>query len=95
MILFWFEIGFGLFVFLILIGLGIMTLKEKPRIIDEKIIQIVNKKMLRDEHYNFELTSIVTVGKITTVIVNAGYQEIALEIDNKSGIICNVERLAR
>lgn len=72
-----------------------MTLKEKPRIIDEKIIQIVNKKMLRDEHYNFELTSIVTVGKITTVIVNAGYQEIALEIDNKSGIICNVERLAR
>lgn len=51
--------------------------------------------MLRDEHYNFELTSIVTVGKITTVIVNAGYQEIALEIDNKSGIICNVERLAR
>lgn len=95
MILFWFEIGFGLFVFLILIALGIMTIKEKTRISDEKIIEIINKKMLHDEYYNFELTSIVTVDKITTVIVNTGYQEIALEIDNESGIIYNIEKLAR
>lgn len=72
-----------------------MTIKEKTRMSDEKIIQIVNKKMLHDEHYNFELTSIVTIDKITTVIVNVGYQEIALEIDNKSGVISNVERIAR
>jgi len=93
--MFWTEVGFGLMVLLILIALGIMNLKEKTRITDEKIIQIVNKKMLHDEHYNFELISIVTIDKITTVIVNVGYQEIALEIDNESGIICNIERLAR
>ncbi|WP_067959265.1 hypothetical protein [Nitrosopumilus sp. Nsub] len=93
--MFWFEIGFGLFVLLILISLGIITLKEKTRISDDKIIQIVNKKMLYEGHCNFELTSIVTIDKITTVFVHVGYQEIALEIDNESGLIRNVERIAR
>jgi|TARA_B100001105_G_C22390604_1_gene444195 hypothetical protein len=95
MVLFWFQVGFGLFVILILIALGIKSLKERKNITDEKIIRIVRKKLLQDDHYHFELISIITIDKITTVIVNVGYQEIALEIDNESGIICSVERIAR
>jgi hypothetical protein len=95
MILFWFQVGFGLFVILILIALGIKSLKEKTTITDEKTIQIVRDKLLQDDHYHFELISIITIDKITTVIVNVGYQEIALEIDKESGIIRSVERIAR
>jgi hypothetical protein len=95
MILFWFQVGFGLFVILILIALGIKSLKEKTTITDEKTIQIVRDKLLHDDHYHFELISIITIDKITTVIVNVGYQEIALEIDKESGIIRSVERIAR
>ena len=95
MILFWFQVGFGLFVILILIALGIKSLKEKTTITDEKTIQIVRDKLLQDDHYHFELISIITIDKITTVIVNVGYQEMALEIDKESGIIRSVERIAR
>jgi hypothetical protein len=95
MLLFWFQVRFGLFVILILIALGIKSLKEKTTITDEKIIQIVREKLLRDDHYHFELVSIITMDKINTVIVNIGYQEIALEIDKESGIIRSVERIAR
>jgi hypothetical protein len=95
MILFWFQVGFGLFVILILIALGIKSLKEKTTITDEKTIQIVREKLLQDDHYHFELVSIITMGKITTVIVNIGYQEIALEIDKESGTIRSVERISR
>jgi len=71
------------------------SLDKKTTITDEKTIQIVRDKLLQDDHYHFELISIITIDKITTVIVNVGYQEIALEIDKESGIICSVERIAR
>lgn len=91
---FWFQVGFGLFVILILIALGIKSLKEKTTITDEKTIQIVREKLLQNEYYPFELISIITIENITTVIVDVGYQEIALEIDKETGIINNIERIA-
>ena len=84
----------GLFVILILIALGIKSLKEKTTITDEKTIQIVREKLLQNEYYPFELISIITIENITTVIVDVGYQEIALEIDKETGIINNIERIA-
>jgi hypothetical protein len=97
MILFWFQIGFGLFVILILIALGIKTLKEKIPINDEKIIQIVREKLLQDGYDYFELESIISLGpkQTTSVIANVGYQEIALEIDNTSGSVVSSERIAK
>jgi hypothetical protein len=94
MMVFWFQVGFGLFVILILIALGIKSLKEKTTITDEKTIQIVREKLLQNEYYPFELISIITIENITTVIVDVGYQEIALEIDKETGIINNIERIA-
>ena len=91
---FWFQVGFGLFVILILIALGIKSLKEKTTITDEKTIQIVREKLLQNEYYPFELISIITIENITTVIVDVGYQEIALEIDKETGIINNIERIS-
>jgi len=94
MMVFWFQVGFGLFVILILIALGIKSLKEKTTITDEKTIQIVREKLLQNEYYPFELISIITIENITTVIVDVGYQEIALEIDKETGIINNIERIS-
>ena len=94
MMVFWFQVGFGLFVILILIAIGIKSLKEKTTITDEKTIQIVREKLLQNEYYPFELISIITIENITTVIVDVGYQEIALEIDKETGIINNIERIA-
>lgn len=94
MMVFWFQVGFGLFVILILIALGIKSLKEKTTITDEKTIQIVREKLLQNEYYPFELISIITIENITTVIVDVGYHEIALEIDKETGIINNIERIA-
>ena len=94
MMVFWFQVGFGLFVILILIAIGIKSLKEKTTITDEKTIQIVREKLLQNEYYPFELISIITIENITTVIVDVGYQEIALEIDKETGIINNIERIS-
>jgi len=100
MIIFWFQIGFGLLLILILITLEIKYSKDKKPINDEKIIKIVKDALVKDAldkdgFDHFELKSIVSMNDldITSVIVNAGYIEIALEIDNNSGIITNKERM--
>lgn len=94
--MFWFQIGFGLIV-IILISLGFKSKNYNLKINDENIIKIVRKKLLENGYDNFELNSIITLDnpKITSVVVTAGYQEIALEIDMVSGKILTMERIAR
>jgi len=97
-IIFWFQVGFGLFLILILIGLGIRASKDKTKIFDdEKILDIVKDELDKEDFNHFELKSIVSLNtpNITSVIVGSNYQEIAMEIDNHSGNIINKERLAR
>ena len=97
MAVFWFQIGFGLFIILILIALGIKYSKEKNVVNDEKILKIVRNELNKDNFDCFELKSIVSINKpnITSVIVSTSYIEIALEIDNESGKIINKKRIAR
>lgn len=93
----YFQFGFGLFVLLILILLAMKFSKTKNIVNDEKIIKIIRDELNRDNFDSFELKSIVAINKpnITSVIVDVGYQEIALEISNDSGKIISKEKIAR
>lgn len=93
----YFQLGFGLFVLLILILLAMKFSKTKNIVNDEKIIKIIRDELNRDNFDSFELKSIVAINKpnITSVIVGVGYQEIALEISNDSGKIISKEKIAR
>ena len=95
--IFWFQIGFGLFIVIILISLGLKSKNHNLKINDENIIKIIRKKLLENGYDNFKLNSIITLDnpKITSVVVTTGYQEIALEIDMVSGAILTMERIAR
>ncbi|KAF6244936.1 hypothetical protein [Nitrosopumilus sp. b2] len=97
MSLFWFEIGFGLLIILILIVLSIKFSKQKTTINDEKALKIIHDELERDGHYNFELESITSIDnpKIISVIVRMRYQEIGIEINKNSGEILSKERIAR
>lgn len=97
MILFWFQIGFGLAIILILIVLAIRVSKEKIPTNDYKVLKIVRKQLEQDGYDYFELESITSLDKpnVTSVIVNVRYQEIAFEIDNNSGRVISKERIAR
>ena len=98
LIIFWFQVGFGLFLILILIVLGIKYSKDKTKLVnDEKIIKIVEDELDKDGFSYFELQSItsMTEPNVTSVVVNTGYLEIAIEIDNDSGRIVSKERISR
>ena len=97
MAILYFQLGFGLFVLLILISLAIKFSKTKNILNDEKIIKIIRDELNRDNFDSFELKSIVAIDKpnITSVIVSVGYQEIALEISNDSEKIISKEKIAR
>ena len=93
---FWFQLGFGLFIILILIALGIKVSKEKNTVNDEKVLKIVRDELDKDGFDYFELESIISLdnSNVTSVIVRVGYLEIAIEIDNNSGEIISKERIA-
>lgn len=96
--IFWFQIGFGLLLILISIGLGIRASKDKTKLLDdEKILDIVKKESDKADFNHFELKSIVSLNtpNITSVIASTNYLEIAMEVDNHSGKIISKERLAR
>ncbi|MBC8516667.1 MAG: hypothetical protein ISR81_02670 [Nitrosopumilus sp.] len=97
MAIFWFQIGFGLFIIFILVMLWLKFSKEDTTTNDDEVLKIIRKELEQDGYYNFELESIISLDKpkITTVIVNVGYQEIALESDKESGEIISKERIAR
>ena len=95
MTVFWFQVGFGLFLIIILITLGIKFSKEKKFLDDEKILKIIREKLYQDGIDYFELESVVSLKNpnVSTVIVNAEHSKIVFEIDNDSGKILTKEKL--
>jgi uncharacterized membrane protein YkoI len=81
-----------------LASLSARSSREKNKVrSDEKIIGIVESEIKKDGYEHFELKSIISLDKpnITFVIVNTGFMEISVEIDNMTGKILNKEKIAR
>lgn len=96
--LFEFQLAFGLLLILILVVLAFYNSRDKKKIFDdEKTLKIINDALEKKGYGNFEVESIVSMNEpnITYVIVNAGYLQIALEVDNNFGKILNTEKIAR
>lgn len=92
----WFDVGFGIIVVSISLGLVYKVKKDlKSSNEDGNIIKIIEKELELDGMENFELKSIVTLNNSTTVIVYSKHQEIAMEINNITEKIVYKERLAR
>ncbi len=94
----WFDIGFVLIVGSVVVWLMLKTRRwGKLGIDDDHIIKSIEKELEFDGIEHFELKSIVSLNdsKITSVIVNIGHQEIAIEVDNITGKIIHKEKLAR
>lgn len=63
---------------------------------DQQILKLVEKYLDDDSVEKYEVTSIVSLDKEkTTVIVNTGHLDIALEINNVTGKIISKEKLIR
>lgn len=98
MILFGFQVAFGIFLILILVMLGINNSRDKKKPFDdEKALKTITDTLEENEYDNFELESIVSMNdpNITSVVISAGYLQIGLEINNNSGKILNIEKIAR
>lgn len=98
MTLFEFQLAFGLLLILILVVLAFYNSRDKKKIFDdEKTLKIINDALEKKGYDNFEVVSIMSMNEsnITYVIVNAGYLQIALEVDNNFGKILNTEKIAR
>lgn len=83
---------------IILLALAIKTSRDNNQILnDEKVLKSVKKEMYNDGIDHYELESVTSLGtkNFTSVIVNTGFMEIALEIDNKMGDVISKERIAR
>jgi hypothetical protein len=82
----------------ILSSLNVRSSSERSKVRgDEKVIGIVESEIKKDGYDNFELKSIISLDSpdITSIIVNIGFMEISLEIDNITGKILNKEKIAR
>ncbi len=94
--MFWFEIGFGLFMIIVLLGLAIKLSKEKDILTnDENVLNKAKQELDNDSYDYYEIESIESLGRNSTVIANTGFLEIAMEIDNKTGQILSKEKIAR
>lgn len=96
MVLFWFQVGFGLLIILVLL---VLMIKSHARISlnDSKVLKIIQEELENEGYDNFELESITSLDKphITSVIVNANHQEIGLEVDYKTCKILSREKIDR
>ena len=77
--------------------MGVQASRKKKVTSDERVIGIVESEIKKDGYDHFELESITSLDKpnITSVIVNTGFMEISMEIDNRTGKIVNKEKIAR
>lgn len=75
-----------------------MAHREKKNVrSDDKAIKIVKTEIRNDGYDHFELESIISLEKpnVTSIIVNTGFMEIGMEIDNLTGKILNKEKISR
>ena len=74
-----------------------MTLRENLMAKgDDIVIRAVKKELDQDGYDHFDLVSITSLDlpNITSVIVNTGFSELALEIDSHNGKVIHKERIA-
>ena len=80
----------------ILLGLVIRFSKPNDQIVDDEIALNKAKQELDNDNYDYyEIESVESVDKNTTVIANTRFLEIAIELDSKTGKILNKEKIAR
>jgi hypothetical protein len=91
----WLEIGFGLLVIMTLLGFAIKFPKEKDAITNDDEIALNKAKKELENYDHYEIESIESLGKNTTVIANTGSLEVAIDIDNKTGETLSKEKIAR
>jgi len=90
----WLEMGFGLLIIIVLLGLAVKPSKERDEVTNDEIV--LNKARQELDSYDYyEIESIESLDKTTTVIANIGFLEIAIDIDNKTGQTLSKERIAR
>ena len=95
MLWFWLEMGFGLLIIMTLLGLAIKPSKEKDTITNDDEIALNKAKQELENYDHYEIESIESLGKSTTVVANTGSLEISIDIDNKTGKTLSKEKIAR
>ena len=95
MLWFWLEMGFGLLIIMTLLGLAIKPSKEKDAITNDDEVALNKAKHELDSYDHYEIESIESLDKNTTVIANTGSLEISIDIDNKTGKTLSKEKIAR
>ena len=78
-----------------LLGLGIKPSKEKDTITNDDEIALNKARHELENYDHYEIESIESFGKNTTVIANTGSLEVAIDIDNKTGKTLSKEKIAR
>ncbi len=78
-----------------LLGLAVKPTKEKDAITNDDEIALNKARHELDGYDYYEIESIESLGKNTTVIANTRSLEIAIEIDNETGKILSKEKIAR
>ncbi|MDH3313561.1 MAG: hypothetical protein OEM28_10510 [Nitrosopumilus sp.] len=68
---------------------------EKNSMANDDEIALNKAKRELDNYGYYEIESIESLGKNTTVIANTGSLEIAIDIDNKTGKTLSKEKIAR
>ena len=81
-------------IILVLLGLTVKPSKKRDVITNDEIALKKARQELDNYDY-YEIESITSLDKTTTVIANTGFLEIAIDIDNKTGQILSKERIAR
>ena len=81
-------------IILVLLGLTVRPSKKRDVITNDEIALKKARRELDNYDY-YEIESITSIDKTTTVIANTGFLEIAIDIDNKTGQILSKERIAR
>ena len=87
--------GFGLLVIMTLLALAVKPSKEKDAITNDDEIALNKARQELGSYDYYEIESIESLGKNTTVIANTGSLEIAIDIDNKTGKTLSKEKIAR